>query len=247
MKPTEKEQQWLLEEKYNSQISEEYKADLARLEAGEPLAYVIGFVHFLDCKIDLSQKPLIPRPETEYWTELAIKDIKSSKLPEPIVLDLFSGSGCIGTAVLKHLPNAQVTLGEIEPKLKDQIKFNLDANHIARDRYRVETTDVFSNIEGKFDFILANPPYISKDDSEVEESVSSNEPYGALFADNDGLSIIEQFLEEAQRYLNKGGKIYLEFGTDQAKQINTLAEQAGFICELRNDQFDRPRFAILTQ
>ena len=104
-----------------------YAQGIKRLESGEPLDYVIGWREFLGCKIDLSGKPLIPREETEFWVERVVKDLKA-KSEKLKALDLFSGSGCIGLAVLKHCPNIKMIFGEKDPKLCKQIKKNLKLN-----------------------------------------------------------------------------------------------------------------------
>ncbi|MEM9336764.1 MAG: hypothetical protein AAGA35_02840 [Patescibacteria group bacterium] len=109
-----RDETWLLEEKYNGEESDEFLADVKRLKNGEPLAYVIGWIPFLDCQIWLDSHPLIPRPETEFWTERAITSIigLSALTPHPVhILDLCAGSGCVGTIVATSLPVARFDFG----------------------------------------------------------------------------------------------------------------------------------------
>src|SRR3989338_2091343 len=122
-----KETQWLLDEKHKGRLSVAAKRDIAQLKNGEHVDYVIGFVDFLGCKIDLSLRPLIPRPETEYWVSKAVESIQCKMQDTKYrirILDIFAGSGCIGVAVLKHVSRAHVDFGEKEKKFCDQIKIN---------------------------------------------------------------------------------------------------------------------------
>ena len=166
-----KETRWLLNEKYSGIKTPEFFADLERLERGEPLAYIIGWVDFLGCRIDLSARPLIPRPETEFWVEKAILNIqrdyhvssgrsihgslKKNTPTQKRVLDLFAGSGCIGISLLKHLPHAIVDFGEKDPRMCEQIKKNIAQNNIDPTRARIIQTDVFSNTDNPSDLGLS--------------------------------------------------------------------------------------------
>ena len=125
------EKTWLLAEKYGGVEGEAFHTDCRRLEAGEPLAYIIGWTPFLDCRIYLDSKPLIPRPETEYWTERVIKALQgvATAAPSPRrVLDLGAGSGAIGVAIAKALPTALVTFADIDPAHLPTIECNLSQN-----------------------------------------------------------------------------------------------------------------------
>ena len=251
-----KEIRWLLEEKYGGKRTEAAEKDIARLEKGEHVDYVIGWVEFLGCKIDLSQKPLIPRPETEYWTEQVIQEIRCKRswdcpstagtVPATFqVLDLFAGSGCIGIAVLKHIPWAKVDFAEKEKKFLKQIEINAKLNGIAPNRYRLIQSDVFSNIKRKYDYILANPPYVAESRSQrVQKSVLEQEPASAVFAGKDGLTYIRKFLKETKNYLAPRGIVYLEFDSHQKAEVMKLAKAAGAKeVKISKDQFGKWRYA----
>ncbi|OGZ06175.1 MAG: hypothetical protein A2942_03230 [Candidatus Lloydbacteria bacterium RIFCSPLOWO2_01_FULL_50_20] len=245
-----KETRWLLREKYHGVETPEFQEDVERLNGGLPLAYVIGWVDFLGCRIDLSAKPLIPRPETEFWVEQAIAEVASCQLlvarkKNPIkILDLFSGSGCIGIALLKHLPNATVDFGEKDPKLCQQIKKNIALNNIDASQTCIVQTDTFSNITETYDYIFANPPYIDSARKETaENSVILHEPHGALFADEGGLSFIIKLINESAPYLKPRGVMYIEFGENQKEAITLIANAAGWKSEFHKDQFSKWRMA----
>ncbi len=250
-----------MKEKYNGRPTEKFEKDVERLKAGEPLAYVIGFTEFLGCKIDLSKMPLIPRPETEFWVEKAIEDIKnrlSLKLTivksNVGVLDMFAGSGCIGIAVLKNVRNVLCDFADKDKKCLEQIKINLKLNYhkyngrrIYDNGCKVIQSDVFSKIRGKYDYIFANPPYVARaKKNKVRQSVLKYEPGLALFGGGDGLFYIKKFLKGAKSHLNPGGKIYMEFDPAQKKEIEKLAKKYKYSkCELHKDQYGRFRYIVI--
>jgi len=261
------EQEWLLQEKYDGVESEAFRADCARLAAGEPLGYVIGQVPFLDCQIWLDSHPLIPRPETEYWVEQAIKAI--SNLPNRTnILDLCAGSGAIGVAVAKAIPEAHVTFAELDPAHLPTIEKNLNKNitkpsnpmegfeGVLGERFVVVESDLFSRVpipEAGFDFIFSNPPYIDKEAQTVEDSVANHEPHLALFGGHDGMELIERIIAEARAKLAlptpstpEGGQLWIEHEPFQSQAITKLANKHNFICTTHQDQYDVPRYSILT-
>lgn len=240
----EKEMKWLLKEKYNSKLTPLAWEDIYKLRKGEHVDYLIGFKYFLNCKIDLSKKPLIPRSETEYWTQFAIEDIKNRAGKTVKILDIFAGSGCVGIAVLKALSTSAVDFVDIAPNCLEQIKINLLINDVSSDRIKIIKSNIFSNLKGKkYDFILANPPYIATHSSDIEKSVLINEPKEALFGGVDGTSYINKFLKDAKKYLNKDGRIYIEFDSDQKKEVEDLLKKYGYKdWKFNKDQFKRLRW-----
>ncbi|MFA5361415.1 MAG: peptide chain release factor N(5)-glutamine methyltransferase [archaeon] len=259
-----KEINWLLKEKYHNQPTKQFTKDIQRLKEGEPLAYVIGFVDFLGCKIDLSKKPLIPRTETEFWVQEALKDIMTSKnflLSHSLgqnfqILDIFSGSGCIGLAILKNVKNANVIFVDKEKYCLEQIKINCKLNtSLIRankgcskgKRFFVVKADVFSAIKGKYDFIFANPPYVPiKNKNKVQKSVLKYEPKKALFGGKDGLFYVKKFLKQAKNYLNSNGKIFMEFDPPQKKEIENLIKKYKYrTYKFNKDQYKKWRWVII--
>ncbi len=240
---------WILQEKYNGKLTKSAKKDIERLKRGEPLDYIIGFTEFLGCKIDLSKKPLIPRPETEFLVEKAINEDLRFKNYDLRILDLFSGSGCIGIAVLKHIKNSHVTFADSEKNALEQIKINARINFpdmTDAKRFEFILSDVFGNIlkNKKFDYIFANPPYIPESrKNKVQKSVLEYEPKEALFGGREGLLYIRKFLAKAKNFLNPAGKIYMEFDSIQKNKIEKLLKKYRYKnYEFQKDQFGKFRY-----
>ncbi len=237
----EREINWIKKEK--GKVS---KNDIERLEKGEPVDYIIGFVDFLGRKIDLSKRPLIPRPETEYWVNNFIKESGILNL-ESRILDMFSGSGCIGIAILKNIKNARVDFADADKKYLEQIKINLELNKIEKNKYRIIKSNIFLNIKAKYNFILANPPYLAKRKiKRVGESVLKFESSKALFGGDDGLFFIRKFLKDAKNFLEQEAKIYMEFDSWQKPAIEIILKKNSYKnFEFQKDQYGKWRYVII--
>lgn len=164
-------------------------------------------------------------------------------------MDIFAGSGCIGVAILRHLPLAHIDFAENNIEYIEQIKQNITLNKIDLGRTHVIQSDVFSNIESTYDFIFANPPYISKQKIEqVQNSVLDNEPHGALFAENDGLYYIKKLIDESFAYLNPGGTMFIEFDSWQKDEIKSLLESTNYTdISFMKDQYDKWRVVTISK
>ncbi len=209
-----------------------------------PVEYKKGFKNFLNCRIDLSERVLIPRPETEFWVRKAIRELKSAESRSPRILDIFSGSGCIGIAILKNIKSARADFADVDKKAVRQIKINLKLNKINPTRYKIYESNLFDKIKGDYDFIFANPPYVAREKiSQVQPSVLKYEPQIALLGGKKGLSHIKKFLGQAQKFLTRQGIIFLEFSPEQKEDIRKiLAKKKYKKCRFFKDQFKRYRF-----
>jgi len=246
-----KETEWLLTEKYAGVKTEAFYADCKRLALGEPLAYLIGWTPFLNSKIWLDNRPLIPRPETEYWVNEAIGTIRKSTISlgldqtSPKILDLCAGSGCVGVSILKEIEDSRVDFAEIDSNLIPTITKNIKENKIEQSRTEVLHSNLFSKVEGTYDFILSNPPYIDESLNRADKSVKDFEPYVALFGGEDGMEIINQIITEAHKHLSPGGQIWLEHEPEQIHKIADVADENGFSASIHKDQYQIDRYSIL--
>ncbi len=239
-----REQEWLLTDKYGGHASSEFERDCARLVAGEPVAYLIGWQPFLGMKIFLDSKPLIPRPETEWWVEQLNAQIFDGEHVK--FLDLCAGSGAIGCALLKKLPDAHVSFGELDPAHEVTIRKNIRENHLDASRTDIRVGDLFAPFaDQRFDYIAANPPYIP-DERELPASVAAHEPTLALRAGADGLAIIQRIAAELRPHLTLSGQAWIECDSEHAEAARGLFATAGFSAKILTDQFDRPRVIVVS-
>jgi release factor glutamine methyltransferase len=265
MTATSQEIAWLLAEKYHGEKTADFFTDCERLTAGEPLAYIIGSIPFLNCSITLDSRPLIPRPETEYWVEKAISTIKAnglspvavdtrsstppqppSRQPHVHVLDLCAGSGAIGVAVAKALPEVHVAFGEIMSAHLSTIEKNCRRNGITPERVQLFTSDLFTSIPGQYNFILTNPPYIDAKAHTIDATVAQYEPHEALFGGVSGLSVITDIITTASAKLCAHGQLWIEHEPFQTKPIHALGSTCGFQVMTHRDQYHTARYSVLT-
>lgn len=219
----------LREKKHKGKETPLFLEDVKKMADGEPVEYVLGGVDFCGAKIDLSFRPMIPRPETEHWVKQAIEEIKNGESVYTLrVLDLFSGSGNVGLAILKNLPESMVDMIEYDPKLKEQIELSVVKNNIKKTRTRIVTGDGFEGAQGKYDYIFAVPPYVPSDmKEEVMKELFAEAPL-SFFDKEDGYYYHKQVLSQAKDFLKDKGGLYLEFDITQREAIEKLAKEHGW-------------------
>jgi len=187
----------------------------------EPLQYIIGDVDFYNCKFEVNPSVLIPRPETEYMVEKILNDDFKPKN----ILDLCTGSGAIAISLKKEIENVIVTASDISVMALKTAENNAIKNNV---EVKFIKSDLFKNIEGKFDLIVSNPPYVDDSIYNKLEPEIFYEPKIALVAQDKGLGIYKTILNEAHNFLTENGTIFFEIGDEQAEEICNYAESKGF-------------------
>lgn len=216
-------------EKHGGKETEEFLKDVQKLTQGEAFEYLLGEVRFCDAKIDLSMRPMIPRPEAEFWVKQVIEDILSKKTEFSLrCLDLFSGSGCIGLAILKNLPESTMEFIEIDKRLEEQINISITKNNIKKTRTRVIIGDTWEGTIGTYDYIFSVPPYVPPQmKDEVMKELHAESP-NYFFDKEDGYYYHKQVISRAKEFLKVGGTLYLEFDITQREKIAEIAKENEF-------------------
>ena len=193
---------------------------IKRLEAGEPVQYIVGDVDFYGNIIKVNKNVLIPRRETEELVEKTIEYIKKLFPNQNIsMLDIGTGSGCIPITLKKHFPNSNISAVDIS---EDALKVAVDNSLSNNVNINFIQSNLFENVSGKYHCIISNPPYI-KEDEEIMDIVKNNEPHLALYAPNKGLYFYEEILKEANKYLEDKFIIAFEIGETQGQDILAIA------------------------
>lgn len=213
-----------------------------QLVAHKPAQYIIGHAEFFGMQLKVDERVLIPRTETEELVELILAENPEENLK---VLDIGTGSGTIALGLAKNRPDWSVTAADISQDALELASENAKNQNL---NIFFKKSDCFAEISEKYDIIVSNPPYISREDeSEVGLNVLHSEPHLALFADEDGLAIYRRISEDAKDYLTDGGKIYLEIGYKQGQSVPELFRK--HLPEKRvrtlKDQFGQDRMVVV--
>ena len=225
----------------NEILSEEqknrYQDLIEKRKSRVPLQYLTGEQEFMGIPFYVNQNVLIPRQDTECLVEAVLKELTSGKVR---VLDLCTGSGCIGISIGKLAGEVQrkkegepkekscidVVCSDISEKALEVAKRNAARNGV---EVTLKESNLFENITGKFHVIVSNPPYITG--AEMEElmpEVRLFEPEMALYGMEDGLYFYREITRQAPEYLEENGMLFFEIGCRQGQEVSGLMKQAGF-------------------
>jgi len=204
-----------------------FESLLARREAGEPLAYLIGSAFFYGLEFEVSSAVLIPRPDTEVLVDLAKK--RAEQIASPRIVDLGTGSGVVAILLARLCPAALVTAVDVSAAALEVARVNA-ARHDAPVRFL--EGDWFAPLgDERFDLIVSNPPYVASGDAHLQQNGLPFEPPLALtdgVVGGDGLACIQAIIDGAQNYLLPNGGVLIEHGYDQAVKVRELLNSAGF-------------------
>ena len=201
----------------------QYEAFIRRRATGEPLQYITGEQDFMGLTFKTHESTLIPRHDTECLVEEAMMHLHDGMR----ILDMCSGSGCILLSLLKYSNDCIGVGAEVQPEAVALAQEN--AGNLGIGATFIES-DLFSQVQGKYDLIVSNPPYI---ESEViktlDREVREHEPMSALDGGTDGLEFYRRIADEARGFLSRGGMLFFEIGYNQAEAVSELLRLNGYI------------------
>lgn len=207
---------------------ERYLSYIEKRKKRIPVQHLTGVQEFMGLEFIVNEHVLIPRQDTEVLVETIWEDLE----PGMRVLDMCTGSGCILISLMKRM---QTVLGEdgIAGVGADLSREALQVAEENASKQKVGAvfveSDLFDKVEGTYDIIVSNPPYIRTSViKELQEEVKLHDPYAALDGKEDGLFFYREIIKKSKEYLKKGGRLYFEIGYDQGEDVKKLMEEAGF-------------------
>lgn len=204
--------------------SDDYMALLCRRKAGEPIAYLTGTREFWSLPLKVTPNVLIPRPETELLVETALAHIPGDARWR--VADLGTGSGAVAIAIAAERPLCEVQATEISTAALDVAREN--SKVLVDGRVQFHSGSWCNPLQGRFHVIVSNPPYVAASDHHLQQGDCRFEPGAALTPGDDALSSIRQIAAEALEYLEPGGLLAFEHGSDQGSDSRKILEEKGY-------------------
>jgi len=249
---TGKSQQQLIadmEHYASDSVCQELNRCIERIFADEPLAYILGQWDFYGMTLHVEPSVLIPRDDTCAVTEIAIK--KAIFLDQsPRILDLCTGSGCIGLAIAHRVKDARVTLADVSKEALSVAKKNIALQKLSG-RVSCVSADALAApaaFLGKFDMIVSNPPYITTQEmEELPDSVKNYEPHLALHGGADGLDFYRSIAQNYKCALKPGGYLCFEFGMGQGSAVCQILEMNGYTVLERSSDYNARERAVIAQ
>jgi release factor glutamine methyltransferase len=201
------------------QALDRFRADVREAAELRPIAHLLGNKEFYSIDFEVTPDTLIPRPETELLVDQVLGYCRDDGRQDWRILDLGTGSGCIGVALCNHLEAAQVIASDKSPGALEVAGRNAE-RHGFQDRFTALEADGLnlpaeSVPAGGFDILVSNPPYIAQDDPDVDEAVRRFEPADALFAEVDGLAFFRRIADESGPLLSSAATVFVEIGHQQ--------------------------------
>lgn len=225
----QKDRSYLLgyeEEEIEKKKQEVYQEGIRKLQDNIPIAYVIRNREFMGLSFEVNEHVLIPQPDTEILVEKVLELTKNTS--DLSILDLCTGSGCIGISLAYYHEKANVTLSDISKEALEVAKKNAERLQVSS-HTSVIASNLFENIakDKQFDVIVSNPPYIASAVIPTLDKEVQKEPHLALDGGEDGLSFYKRIIQEAGNYLKEEGYLALEIGYDQKESVMQLMQKTG--------------------
>ena len=215
-----------LNDKINDKVFENFNYYLKLRKQNRPIAHILGFKDFWKYKFKVDKNVLIPRPETELIIEQVLKNLP--KLSNKNILDIGTGSGCIIISIIKERENCKATAIDKSLKALKVAKLNAEMHHVLK-KIKFLNIDVDKYFANKYDLIVSNPPYIKNSELlSLNEDIKFNEPKLALLGGCSGLEIFFRIVKKSKKLLKRNGKLILEIGHKQGKELKKYLKLNGF-------------------
>lgn len=218
----------------NIELSNENKKQLLesieKIKKGYPLQYITHYQEFMGIKFEVNENVLIPQPDTEVLVEKTIKIVQKCYPKEDNrnikILDLCTGSGAIAISLKKYLPSVQVFASDISKKALEIAKTNAKKNDV---QIKLIESNMFENINEKFDIVVSNPPYIKTNEITKLSNQVQNEPRLALDGGKDGLDFYRIIQKNIKNYLYENGILLMEIGYDQGQAVASMFKNSKLV------------------
>ena len=199
-----------------------YQQALAQRSTGIPAQYITGHQEFWGMDLLVSPAVLIPRPETEHVVETVLACVGAPSPANLRIVDVGTGSGCIALALAREFPQAEIHATDISPAALEIARANA-ARHQLDQRIQFHATDLLAGVDGLFDFVVSNPPYVGEaEEDQVQLEVRKFEPRAAVFAGTRGMEVMERLVPQAREALKPGGGLVMEISGTVAAEVKEL-------------------------